>query len=459
MVQGGQYKPTEIFGGEALRCLHRFSVDLLEKEASQMALTTESLIPMFCKDLDKALSDRHSLIYAKNFDQIYKESKVDEDDYDELEGDTDEDEGKIEEAHSLKQKYDAFKIGDSKRIRLGGQANEDIEMEDQYDLESEDSSRTGISRTTSDLISYANGYEPSDTCEMTIIQEDQLVIEKPLSDFYQTGLASAVKREEKARQEEKEHKIQFRLVMNDGKRDCYVILTGLKNIFMKQLPEMPKEYITRLVYDKNHLSLALLKEGLNVIGGITYRLFLPQKLAEIVFCAISSDEQVKGYGSLLMSHLKDLITSFGQELNYILTYADNYAIGYFRKQGFTTEITLERHQWAGYIKDYDGGTLMQCSLVPKMKYLQIPDIIQRQKLAVWQKIKEQTNAHVIYPGLTIFKEGKITSIPVDQIPGVIEAHWTPDMSNVGEQKRINLSSLMRTLLSEVQVRISTQHYT
>jgi hypothetical protein len=66
---------------------------------------------------------------------------------------------------------------------------------------------------------------------------------------------------------------------------------------------------------------------------------------------------------------------------------------------------------------------------------------------------------VIYPGLTIFKEGKITSIPVDQIPGVIEAHWTPDMSNVGEQKRINLSSLMRTLLSEVQVRISTQHYT
>jgi len=29
-----------------------------------------------------------------------------------------------------------------------------------------------------------------------------------------------------------------------------VLLTGLKNIFQKQLPKMPKEYIARLVYDR-----------------------------------------------------------------------------------------------------------------------------------------------------------------------------------------------------------------
>src|SRR5690606_27665343 len=40
-----------------------------------------------------------------------------------------------------------------------------------------------------------------------------------------------------------------------------------------------------------------------------------------------------------------------------LTYADNYAIGYFKKQGFTKEITLEEYRYRGYIKDYDGGTL------------------------------------------------------------------------------------------------------
>ena len=38
--------------------------------------------------------------------------------------------------------------------------------------------------------------------------------------------------------------------------------------------------------------------------GITYRPFKGRQFAEIVFCAISSDQQVKGYGAHLMSHLK-----------------------------------------------------------------------------------------------------------------------------------------------------------
>lgn len=38
--------------------------------------------------------------------------------------------------------------------------------------------------------------------------------------------------------------------------------------------------------------------------GITYRPFQGRRFAEIVFCAISSDQQVKGYGAHLMSHLK-----------------------------------------------------------------------------------------------------------------------------------------------------------
>jgi histone acetyltransferase len=44
--------------------------------------------------------------------------------------------------------------------------------------------------------------------------------------------------------------IQFRVVVNDGSRESMILLTGLKNIFQKQLPKMPKEYIARLVYDK-----------------------------------------------------------------------------------------------------------------------------------------------------------------------------------------------------------------
>lgn len=36
-------------------------------------------------------------------------------------------------------------------------------------------------------------------------------------------------------------------------------------------------------------------------------------------------------------------------------------------QGFTKEITLEKDRWQGYIKDYDGGTLMECVMNPKAR--------------------------------------------------------------------------------------------
>jgi histone acetyltransferase len=50
--------------------------------------------------------------------------------------------------------------------------------------------------------------------------------------------------------EERQGEIEFRVVQNDGSPESMILLTGLKNIFQKQLPKMPKEYIARLVYDR-----------------------------------------------------------------------------------------------------------------------------------------------------------------------------------------------------------------
>ncbi|RSL77585.1 Histone acetyltransferase GCN5, partial [Fusarium oligoseptatum] len=46
--------------------------------------------------------------------------------------------------------------------------------------------------------------------------------------------------------EERRGEIEFRAVNNDGERESAIILSGLKCIFQKQLPEMPKAYIARL---------------------------------------------------------------------------------------------------------------------------------------------------------------------------------------------------------------------
>src|ERR1700688_4587818 len=102
--------------------------------------------------------------------------------------------------------------------------------------------------------------------------------------------------------EERNAEIEFRVVHNDGTRHSWIILTGLKCLFQKQLPKMPKDYIARLVYDRAHLSIAIVKLPLEVIGGISFRESRDRTFAEIVFCAVSSDQQVKGYGAHLMAH-------------------------------------------------------------------------------------------------------------------------------------------------------------
>lgn len=78
-----------------------------------------------------------------------------------------------------------------------------------------------------------------------------------------------VSRDSLVRREEEQGEVKFHIIINDGDPIKLRILLELKNIFRKQLPQMPKEYIVRLVFDRNHKSVAAIKQG-RVIGGITY---------------------------------------------------------------------------------------------------------------------------------------------------------------------------------------------
>lgn len=249
--------------------------------------------------------------------------------------------------------------------------------------------------------------------------------------------------------EERNGEIEFRVVNNDNKRESLIILTGLKCIFQKQLPKMPKDYIARLVYDRTHLSIAIVKKPLEVVGGITYRPFKGRQFAEIVFCAISSDQQVKGYGAHLMSHLKDYVKATSDVMHF-LTYADNYAIGYFKKQGFTKEITLPRSVWMGYIKDYEGGTIMQCSMLPRVRYLEMGRMLLKQKECVHAKIRAFSKSHVVHQPPKQWKNG-VTSIDPMSIDAIRESGWSPDMDELSRQPRHgpNYNQLLH-LLNDLQ---------
>ncbi|KAL3531283.1 hypothetical protein ACH5RR_010605 [Cinchona calisaya] len=249
-----------------------------------------------------------------------------------------------------------------------------------------------------------------------------------------------IAREESMKREEESGRLKFECVSNDGTDKHMVWLIGLKNIFSKQLPNMPKEYIVRLVMDRNHKSVMVIRHN-QVVGGITYRPYASQKFGEIAFCAITRGEQVKGYGTRLMNHLKQHARDV-DGLTHFLTYADNNAVGYFVKQGFTKEIYLEKERWHGYIKDYEGGILMECKIDPKLPYTDLSTMIRRQRQAIDEKIRELSNCHIVYPAIDIQK--KEAGIPmmvnkVEDIPGLREAGWTPEQYGHSQYKMVNSS--------------------
>uniref|UniRef100_A0A6T6CJQ9 histone acetyltransferase n=1 Tax=Compsopogon caeruleus TaxID=31354 RepID=A0A6T6CJQ9_9RHOD len=228
-----------------------------------------------------------------------------------------------------------------------------------------------------------------------------------------------VQRWRKMSDAEKNGTVIFKVVRNDNKRESMVYLLGLKNVFVKQLPNMPKPYVTRLVMDRKHESVALLNRGpsgeLQVMGGCCYRPFPQQKFGEIAFLAISHVQQVQGYGTRLMAQTKERSKAIG--LTHLLTCADNAAVPYFKKQGFSKKITLPMEAWQGYIKDYEGVTLMECKLHPKIDYLNVPLLLKAQKMALIEKLREVSNCHIVFPGIDVKAKG---GIDIEDIPGIKE---------------------------------------
>jgi histone acetyltransferase len=230
-----------------------------------------------------------------------------------------------------------------------------------------------------------------------------------------------------AKQEEERGILHFRQVHNDGTPESLRWLCELKEIFGTQLPSMPKEYIVRLVFDKNHKSVCAIKNIGGVqqaVGGICYRPYYQEKLGEIAFCAIKTDQQVRGYGTRLMNQTKHFACTV-DKLDHFVTYADNFAIGYFKKQGFHMQISMYPERWKPHIKDYEGATVMECYINPNIDYLDIPAMVSRQRKAVQEKVAALTRHDVINPGLPMFKNGT-KKIEVHEIPGVLQGGFTKE---------------------------------
>ena len=73
-------------------------------------------------------------------------------------------------------------------------------------------------------------------------------------------------------------------------------------------------------------------------------------------------------------------------------------------------------QWVGYIKDYDGGTLMECVIVQRLPHTRLPAMLQAQKRALDSRIRQYSKSHFAHAGLSAFQEG-CRRVDISSIPG------------------------------------------
>ena len=141
-----------------------------------------------------------------------------------------------------------------------------------------------------------------------------------------------------------------------------------------------------------------------------------------------------------MNHLKDYLKT---RVEYMLTYADENAKGFFKKQGFSETILIDRKMWRGYIKDYDSATLRCCRLFPQVNYSNIRKLVSNQ----WESVYRAAAARSHHRSVYTLPPEPLTNVAA--IPGLAEAGW--DEASLQEQVKPanDLQERLNKLLSEV----------
>ena len=83
-------------------------------------------------------------------------------------------------------------------------------------------------------------------------------------------------------------------------------------------------------------------------------------------------------------------------------------------------------QWHGWIKDYDGGTLMEGRIHPTLAFTRFPQMLRVQRQALDGAIRTLSRRHIVYPGLChASPDGQGLAISISQIPGEYSPHPHP----------------------------------
>ena len=115
---------------------------------------------------------------------------------------------------------------------------------------------------------------------------------------------------------------------------------------------------------------------------------------------------------------------------------------------------MPKDRWVGYIKDYDGGTLMECYIHPGMDYLRVGAIVARQRAFIYDVIKQRSQSGTVHKGLEMMSQG-VRLQSVLEVPGVQAAGWNAHNVFRGATERdrnishSKLSAHLKTMLDKI----------
>lgn len=230
--------------------------------------------------------------------------------------------------------------------------------------------------------------------------------------------------------------IEIRVVKHDGDESNFITLVEFQRLVQVTLPSMPKEAIRRTIFETDHFCIVMVKKSSQtekVIAGIAYRVWEQRRFVELVYLVVASDEQKGGRGALLMRHFKDEIrNSYQETIMEVLAYADNTAIGFFKRQAFTKDIALDKKIWGGIIKHYYSSILMQATLMKGVVYVKVPEMLRMQREALLATLAARTaRSEVVHPPLA--QQGITGPIDPMSIPAIRNFAWTGNMDKVSKE--------------------------
>lgn len=167
-------------------------------------------------------------------------------------------------------------------------------------------------------------------------------------------------------------KICLKVIKNDHTDQNLMNLADVGQIYSTTLKNMNSGFITHIVFDPNYQTIIATNLG-KIAGGITFRVFKNRNFAEIIFCCVNPAVQQKGVGAHMMNKLKSYIQSIN--IDEIIVYADNFAIEFFLRQGFSP-INLNPVIYKGYITECDSAMLMNNHIFKEIDYERMHDYLQ-----------------------------------------------------------------------------------